>query len=101
RRHSDQPWTPPLPLVRRRIPSLLIRTEWPHRLCLELLDRRLDGAEVGPAQRVDEVGTGQAGDLRALALRNQPTVVPEDRRGRPKLLCEWIVRTCNRQRRVV
>jgi hypothetical protein len=68
---------------------------WPHQFCLQFLDRRLDGADVGPAQRVDEISTGLAGDLRALALRNRPTVVPEDRRSQPEVACEWIVRTPN------
>src|SRR5208337_3500684 len=66
-------------------------------LCLELLDACLDRAHVGLTKCIDELDTRQARDFGSLALRDQPLVVPEDRRGETKPASELLVRSRNRE----
>src|SRR5208337_3152871 len=66
-------------------------------LCFELLDACLDRAHVGLTKCIDELDTRQARDFGSLALRDQPLVVPEDRRGETKPAGELLVRSRNRE----
>src|SRR5271157_2722508 len=66
-------------------------------LCLELLDACLDRAHVGLTKCIDELDPRQARDFGTLALRDQPLVVPEDRRRETKPAGELLVRSRDRK----